>query len=211
VPSKPWPVPGEFPFAVYLNVEPQWNTDAGYDLFDDDDVGTEVGLGLSYDVLELAPDVALVAELGWGMTSQEQGYLFGGAFTGTELDLHRFSAAVSAHYRVLPWVGPHARVAGGVSLLDASFEGRESDERFEDSGTSPFLRLGGGVSAEQSLGEHIAAGVLFEGGYTLAQGVALKLEPRSDSDRDGIDTRYADLGTLSLSGPYLRIAALIRF
>ncbi|MBN1607086.1 MAG: hypothetical protein JW940_10670 [Polyangiaceae bacterium] len=209
VPPAPWPAPAEFPFAVYLVIEPQWNTDAGYDLFDDDDVGTEVGLGASYDAVELLPDVALVAELAWGMTSQDEGQLFGGAFTATDLELHRFSAAVGAHYRVLPWVGPHARIAGGLSLLSASFDGSLNDEQFEDSRVSPFLRLGAGVSGEHSLGTHIAAGVLFEGGYTLAKGVALKLEPRGDND--GIATDYAHLGKLSLSGAYLRIAALLRF
>ena len=210
-PRAPWPVPAKFPFALYLNVEPQWNTDVGYDLFDDDDVGTEVGLGVSYEVVEFAPDVALVAELAWGMTSQDQAQLFGGAFTATDLELHRFSAAVGAHYRIVPWVGPHARIAGGVSLFDASFDGRESDARFEDSGMSPFVRFGAGVSAEQSIGEHIALGVLFEGGYTLARRAALELEPRGDSDDDRIDTDYADLGTLSLSGAYLRIGGLVRF
>lgn len=201
--------PAEFPFAVYLNIEPQWNTDTGYDLFDDDDVSTEVGLGVSYDAVEIVPNVALVVELAWGMSSQEQDMLFGGALSATELETHRLSAAVGAHYRMVPWIGPHARIAAGLSLFDAGFEGSSFEERFEDSGTSPFLRLGVGVSAEQSIGSRIAAGALIEGGYTLAKGAALALEPGNDSG--GISTDYAELGTLSLSGPYLRMSALVRF
>ena len=81
-------------------------------------------------------------------------------------------------------------------------------EHFEDSGLEPFVRIGAGVSVEHALGPPIAAGLLAEGGMTLARAAKVELDP---TDAPDIPTHEASLGQLALSGPYLRFAALVRF
>jgi hypothetical protein len=201
--------PEAYPLAVMLNYEPQWNLDPGYDLFDSDNVSHYWGLGLSYDLLEIQPKTALVAELGWSAAAEEQTDLYGGAVSSTELSSNRFIVALSAHYRIWSVFGPHVRLSGGLHQWTASLDGEDDGEQFEDSGVQGFVRLGAGVSAEYTLGSRLAAGLLAEGGYTAAKAASIGLYPADDTD--GIATRTAELGKLSLSGPYLRVAGLARF
>jgi hypothetical protein len=193
-----------------LNYEPQWNSDPGYDLFDSDNVSHYWGLGASYDVLKLEPRTALVAELGWSANLEELSELYGGAFSSTELSSRRFAVALGVHHRMWTVFGPHVRLSGGLLTWEAHFDGADADEQFEDSGVQGFVRLGAGVSGEYSVVPSVAAGVLVEGGYTAAKAanVALRLTHEPEGV---ISTRTAELGSLSLSGPYLRIAGLVRF
>lgn len=202
---QPKKAPGEFPFAVLVAYTPQWNTHSGYDLFDDDNVGQFWGLGATYDLMEVADSTALVVELGWATKSED----FSSALTTTAMTTHEFSAAVSAHYRMLPMVGPHLRLAAGLWRWNAKLEGDSLGEDFDDKGTEPFVRIGAGVSAEHTLGVRLAAGLLAEGGFTLARGAQMELYPVDPGE--AITTRTASLGTLGLSGPYLRFAGLMRF
>lgn len=202
--------PAEFPAAAYLNVEQLWNTDPGYDLFDEDNVGGQLGVGLSYDLLTVAPDTALVAELAYSAESHEAGYLYGGAIQSTKLSGHNLLLAGSVHHRMLPWIGPHARLAVGLSSLKAELQ-EEGQDQYRDTAkfSLPFVRLGAGVSVEQTLGQLLALGLLVEGGYALGSAFEVELEPVSEQGE--IPTEYANLGKLSRSGPYLRTALVARF
>jgi hypothetical protein len=199
--------PGEFLAAVLLTYQPAWNTHRGYDLFDDDNVGHFWGLAASYDLAQVADRTALFVDLGWATSSLEQS--LPEAFQHREMTTHEVAAGVGAHCRVLPQVGPHARLAVGIWRWKATLEGDVPGERFEDDGVAPFVRLGAGVSAEQTVGARVALGVLAEGGYTLASGAAIELNPVDLGDSVSTDT--AELGTLKLSGAYLRFAGLMRF
>jgi hypothetical protein len=203
--------PAEFPAAAYLNIEQLWNTDPGYDLFDEDNVGGQLGVGLSYDLLPVAPDTVLVAELACSWESQEARGLYGGAIQETALKGQNLLVAASVHQRMLPWLGPHARLAVGLSRLEAELRGADFDERYRDKAnfSLPFLRLGAGVSAEQVVGQRFALGLLIEGGYALGSAFEIELEPAGEQGQ--IQTEYASLGQLSRSGPYLRTALLARF
>jgi len=203
--------PAEFPAAAYLNVEQLWNTDPGYDLFDEDNVGGQLGVGLSYDLLSVAPDTVLVAELAYSSESHEAGRLYAGAIQSTKLSGHNLLMAASVHHRMLPWIGPHARLALGLSSLKAELKGSEFEEQYRDTAkfSLPFVRLGGGVSVEQTLGRVFALGLLVEGGYALGSAFEVELEPTSEQGE--IPTEYANLGKLSRSGPYLRTALVVRF
>ena len=205
--AEPSKAPGEFPFAALLTYQPVFNTHSGYDLFDDDNVNQFWGLAASYDLAQVADQTALFVDLGWAIGNLEQNVPE--AFQSTELVMHEVAAAVGAHYRVLPMVGPHARLAVGIWRWNVDLQGDAPGERFEDDGIAPFVRLGAGVSAEHTLGARTALGLLAEGGYTLTSGARVELNPVGPGDTVTTDT--AELGTLELSGAYLRFAGLVRF
>jgi hypothetical protein len=199
-------------FAIGLSVDAVFYSDPGYDLFAEDDVTPRLGVWIAYDVLALGERAFLATELGFGTESEEQDDLFQQGVTSS-LDSQTLYAALSLRYVLLPWLQPHARLAAG-----ASFVSMEIAQNDEDDGVSPLISLGAGVMLktptrffENAKGEFasVGVGVLVEGGYALRGSLDFELSQSSGSH--AIPLTSSDLGTLDLSGPFVRTSLVVRF
>jgi hypothetical protein len=117
-------------------------------------------------------------------------------------------------------------VSGGAALVDMELSSRQPAETFTegggepfDSAVSPFGSLGLGVLLrtptrmfENRRGAYasLSLGLMFEGGYTLAAPVDMKLAADGAGERD-VALVESELGELERSGPYARISAVARF
>ena len=211
-PAEDRPAPPEpIGVSIYGNVDQIWNTDPTYDLFSDRDVQLRPGLSVSLDLLDLAPRLVLAPELGWSFESASETALFGIGLAKAEYDAHAFQVGAGLRYELLPWLEPRARLMLGLSLVEVEVADAIEGGTAEQSATSPFASLGAGVELHTrpgQLGSGFQLGALVEGGYLLGSAVDLDLEA-TDSGR--ISTEIASLGELARSGPYLRIAAFVRF
>jgi hypothetical protein len=220
------PVHGDAGAALALGVslEMPWYDDPGFDVFHDDDVTTRPGIWAGYDVLSLQEDLVLAAEIGWGIESESES-VFGNALR-SELETHTLFAGVQMRWIPIAMLQPYARLAGGAALVDMELRSASPSERFTegggdpfDSAVSPFGSLGVGVMLrtptrmfESRRGKYasLSFGVMFEGGYTLAAPVEMKLDGEGPGERD-IALVESELGELERSGPYARISGVARF
>jgi hypothetical protein len=202
-------------FSLALSLDSLFQDDPGYDLFDDDDVSSRLGLWASYDIARLAPGLTLAIEVGAGFESHE--HAIWDDQLESELDSQTFSAGASLRYDLLSWLAPQLRAAGGVSLFQFELAGG-NDMDFEDDAVSGFGSLGAGVllHTPERLFENkqggfasFQIGVLIEGGYALRSPVEVELE--SETPALAIPLEQASLGELTLAGPYIRSSLLVRF
>jgi hypothetical protein len=211
--------------ALGVSLEMPWYDDPGFDVFHDDDVTTRPGIWAGYDVLSLQQDLILAAEIGWGIESESESELLGGALR-SELETQTLFAGVQLRWIPIPMLQPYARLAGGAALVDMELRSVSPDESFTegggdpfDSAVSPFGSLGLGVMLrtptrmfENRRGGYasLSFGLMFEGGYTLAAPVEMKLDGEGPGERD-IALVESELGELERSGPYARISGVARF
>jgi hypothetical protein len=228
VAREPEPVHGDAgaAFAFGVSLDATFYPDASYDVYADEDVTSRFGLWVAYDVATLRTDTFLAIEVGYG-TESEHSFVLGGL--RTELDTHMAHAAAQLRWVPLAVLQPHARLAAGAAFLDAQLH--EGGTRYQDGSTglfdgelfdsliSPFASLGLGFtlrtptrSFEDSNGRlaSLSAGIMFEGGYTLAAPVDVALDGPGPGDQ-GIALREPGLGELKRSGPYLRGSVVMRF
>lgn len=214
------------PFAFGVSLDSSFYPDASYDVYADDDATSRLGVWAAYDVATLRTDAFLALELGYGAESEQASVLGGHR---TQLDTHLAHVAAQLRWVPLAILQPHARLAAGAAFLDAEL--RENGTTYEDGSTgilgddlfdsliSPFASLGLGVTLrtptrlfEDSRGRlaSLSAGLMFEGGYTLAAPVDVALDGPGPNDQ-GIALREPGLGELKRSGPYLRGSIVARF
>jgi hypothetical protein len=204
-------------YTLALSVDALWNSDAGYDLFAEDEVAAQLGLWVGADLVALGPQAVLAGELGFATESAEATALWSGQ-VDTTLRNDTLLAGVSLKLELTSWLVPQVRVSGGVSLLKLELS-TSRDGAFEDEAVSPFAALGAGflLQTPSRLFENkeghfasLAIGLLVEGGYALRAPVELALEKRGGATQP-IAVRDASLGELALSGPYVRTSAVVRF
>jgi hypothetical protein len=202
--------------VVGASVDSLFRTEPGYDLFGENDVATRLGLFAGHDLVSLLPQLILAAEVGFGIESEEQNGLLGGTLS-TDLSMTSLYGAASLRYVLHPVLQPHARVAAGASLLDVEFS-PSNEVSDEDDAVSPFVSLGAGLllrTPTRAFETHdgrfasVSFGVLIEAGYTFAASADLSLGDTSGEHE--IPKTQADLGTLELSGPYVRTSLVGRF
>jgi hypothetical protein len=226
--DEPEPVHGDAgaPFAVGISLDSSFYPDPSYDVYADDDATARYGLWVAYDVAMLRSDAIVAVELGYGKESEDE-HVLGGLTT--HLDTHLAHAGVQLRWVPLAILQPHARLAGGAAFLDADL--REDNAVYEDGSTgifdgelfdslvSPFASLGLGVTLRtptrlfedrQGRLASLSAGIMLEGGYTLAAPVDVALDGPGPSDQ-GIALAEPGLGELERSGPYVRGSVVIRF
>lgn len=212
-------------FALGVSLEMPWYSDPGFDVFHDDDVTTRLGVWAGYDVASLQPDLILAAEIGWGTENESESELLAGALH-SELDTQSFFAGVQLRWVPLAMLQPYARLTGGAALVDMELSSRSPSQTFTEGGgdpfdslVSPFGSLGLGVMLrtptrmfENRRGAYasLSFGLMFEGGYTLAAPVDMKLDGEGPAERD-IDVVESEFGELERSGPYARISGVARF
>lgn len=211
--SEPPPPAGppktHYPFGLEFDVMPVWQTNKGFDLFSNNDVSTRIGLSLNAELGELAPKTPLLVELGWSTESQASKTLFGQF--ATELSAHNFHTGLKLMHRVLPFLAPHLRLAGGATWLRADYSVASSttSREFENHEWLAFGMLGAGVTATVPTQVAVQPGLVVEGGYLLSSSMTLRLSPKEN--QNALVTSGATLGTLERSGPYLRFGIFIRY
>jgi hypothetical protein len=207
------------PIAIALVYERAWATDSGYNLFGDKNRVKQFGLWASYDIWTVSPRLILAAEGGWAGWEEKSHYM--DAVFQTRLSTGTFHLGANLRYAVQPWLQPHIRVAGGVSLLDVEIKSTENDVEtsFKDHDVSPFASIGAGFMLrtptrlfETNSGDFasLSMGVVLEGGYTFGAPASFTLEPKEKSN-ERILLKSADLGKLDRSAGYLRISLVVRF
>jgi hypothetical protein len=199
-----------------LNVDELWHTQRSYDLFSDSNLQVSFGASVGYAVWVQGP-WSIVPEIGFGLDERSGGPSYGGVVQSSQLDSVRGYAGARVRYLLLPFLEPHVRLAGGIEWLDAAVRS-SSGESFEGSAKPVFGTFGAGFSLHTVPGAltrqrgglgALVLGAVIEGGYTVAQSMDLALAPAGTAPR--VQTETASFGTLERSGPYVRIAADVRF
>jgi hypothetical protein len=218
---EPAPVYGDAgaAFAFGISFDAPWYTDPGYDVYAENDAASRFGLWLGYDVASLSDDAVAALEIGWGTESEEGDAL---QVASTTLTTHVAYLGATVRWVPIDWLQPHLRLAGGAAIIDAQLVARDTFHDgaggvFEDM-ISPYGSAGLGFTLrtatrtfEDRRGRlaSLSFGLMFEGGYTLATPVDVKLEGPKPSTRN-IPVAEPELGELERSGPYIRVSLVGR-
>jgi hypothetical protein len=203
-------------WTLALSLDSVFYTDSGYDLFDDDNVASRLGVWAGYDLVQLTPRAVLAVELGFGAEAQEQP-IWDGVLV-TTFESQTFSAGASVRYALFSWLDPQLRASAGVTRVAFELDTLGDSGTFDDHAASAFGALGAGVMLhtpaamlENRRGEFasFSFGVLIEGGYALRSSV--DVNPTQATSDHAIPITQAALGELALSGPYVRSSVLVRF
>lgn len=208
------------PFALGAGVGFGWPSDAGYRVAGIGARHNRVELFGAYDVWQ--PVKKLVLSVGASFRT-----LTGGDGSVATIDERAIQADVLARYTLYRWLFPHLRASFGAVGTKLGMEDPRSyssadvdlQVTYEDKDWAPLGTLGGGFTLRtkartfETYGGHMSSlslGVLVEGGYSLAPAAKLGLHP-STSPAPGIDVKTAAPGSLDRSGPYVRVAGVVRF
>jgi hypothetical protein len=186
-----------------LDIAPHFVASRGYDLFDRNNVATKVGLTAEADFWEPWKNVHLSADLAGAAMSQDDSVL---GSLHTRLKTRTLEGGLRLRKDWLPFFATHLGVSLGATQVVTSFnDGPDTKEWV------PSTRFGAGASTELSVNSKaiLHPGLLFEAGYSLAGSTLLYLKEAAPAD--GIARSSAQLGSLELSGPYLRFALFARF
>ncbi len=197
-----------------------WNDDPGYDLFDDDDVGGQVGLSVELDVLDLSSSATLAVFVAASAGGVSDGDIATNVFDESSIQAENYALGIVPRYAILPWLEVHARVQGGISDIYTEF-GLSSGETLAQNDLAPFGAAGAGfallskprrIHPSRSSFNSVTFGGMVEGGYRLASSLSYGFrDVMADPPEQRVRVQGADLGNLDLAGPYLRFGALVRF
>ena len=221
-PNEPPPPPRTYEHRFSVTVDLAnviWRSSRGYDLFSSNDAAWRLGVGFGYDAFKLPNQLILAVEGGAllepGQSGNTDSGLLGGSLRGS-LSAATFLVGGSLRWAATSWLAPYGRLqlftsryavdiqtAAGNVTTGAS-GGEWSYHRWAEGGA-----LGAGVMANLPPRSPVNVGILVEGGYWLQQSVDLVLE--GNPPAGGIATTGAHIGSLGNSGPYLRLAGVLRF
>ena len=193
-----------------------WRSGRGNDLFSDKQASWRLGIGIGYDLLELPEHLVLALEAGYlgepahGDTLNPiAGSLRGSLSTSTGL------LATSLRWAVTPWMAPYARLgllASRVSMdidADSNANVNSASESWSHHKWTEGALLGAGLMMNLLPQARVNFGLLLEGGLWLQRDVAMELT--RDLPSGAIATSGAQIGTLENTGPYFRLAGVLRF
>lgn len=207
---------------VMLTSDSTWLNDGSYDLFSDDDTASSFGVAAELDLLHFTNE--LTAALGVSLMGEREhasgvlpGYLEDSELTASHLQL-----TATLRYALAPWFLPHLRGFGGISFVETRLETTDRTAKAETA--SPRFGGGAGVTFITPRGtlkgnafSLMQFGVVAEGGFAFASPldldtgeVAAAPDPSEGGGRRAA-LRGVPLGELERSGPFLRVAGLVRF
>ncbi len=200
--------PRQHRFSVSLEDRVLWLKNPGYDLFSDDDVSNGIGFSVAGDLLRLGPALVLAPELGL-LIERAQSTVLGGALD-SEVAVTTYLAGASLRYELASFATLHSRMVLGAERRTLNLIANYDDpEDVEQKRWGMTASLGAGATLQLPPRGAVAPGLLVEGGYCLATTQELRLE--NETNDDAIPVEGASLGELGRSGPYLRLAAFLRF
>ena len=197
-------------FSASLGARVSKVADAGFDPFADSDELPQVSLGVSVTALRWRR-FSLVGAGYWDY-GQRADRARGAE---TELDVHRLSVGPELRYHLLAPLYVFAQVLPAfahseATLQDSAAAALRSSNRWAygvDLSAGAAFQVYGMRSPESAKPR---LWVIAQGGYGYLGSTQLRLVPESG---EGAPERTAplDLGTLSLSGPFLRVSAAVSF
>ena len=208
----------EYRFTTTLDVvNVLWRSGGGYRLFADNDRAWRIALGLGYDLLNLPEHWILAIEAGY-LAEPSHGTepsSMGGSLTGS-VSASTLLMGSSLRWAITPWMAPYGRVGLLASRIAMDFDATATSGNLASSGASWTHHkwtegglLGAGVMLNMLPNNRVAAGLLVEGGLWLQKSVEMRLD--RDLPAGAIATTGARIGTLENTGPYLRLAGVLRF
>jgi hypothetical protein len=197
------------PFAFGVGGGYAWNDDTGRLMVGPKRQG-QLDLYASYDLFQ--PVRRLVIALGTSFRHAN------GSSDLLEIRDSTLQADLLARVEFADWLWPQLRASAGavwthVSLKDAGLGGTIADKDVAFAGT-----LGGGImlrtptrlfETQRGRLASLSFGVLTEAGYTMAAAASIRGTPSGGSS--DVERSSVQLGSLSRSGPYLRILGVVRF
>jgi hypothetical protein len=203
-------------FTLGLEISAVSRPDDGFNRFELGKLSPRFGIFAAYDLVPIREQLTLFAELGASFEHDESDNLLG-LGTSSELSSQTLHAGLGLRWDPLTWLSPQLRAWGGASLFQLDVNG--TNVAFDTGyATSVFGALGAGFvlhtpprALESDSGGMAALqlGLLVEAGYALRSAIDFRLRTQPDPRR--IEVIDASLGSLSLSGAYLRFAAVVRF
>lgn len=134
-----------------------------------------------------------------------------------ELTENLLTADLTARMRAASWLWPHLRAGAGVALTRVDVRDREGGISLDDRAPGAAGSFGAGVTLRtptRALETHggklasLSIGVMFEGGYTLAQDAELTPQPKHGGDvRRASPTSFQS----ERSAAFLRVLGVARF
>ena len=190
----------------------------GYHLFSNDDRAWRIAVGIGYDLMKLPQHWVLAVEAGYvgepyhGIDATPAS----GSFTG-HLSASTVTLGSSIRWAMTPWLAPYGRVGFVVSRVAMDLDAQSlQTSNGTSSGSSWALHnwtegalLGAGAMVSMPPQNRVAVGLLLEGGVWLQSSVEMQLQ--RDLPSGAIATSGAVVGNLENTGPYLRIAGVLRF
>lgn len=182
----------------------------GFDPFADSDELVQLSLGLGATVLKF--DRLSLAAVGYWDYGERSSHA---RAAETSLEVHRLTAGPELRYHLHRQLYVFAHVLPGAaysiaSLNDPALEAKRYAREWSfalDGGAGAAFEVYG---AQGGVTNRPRLWVTAEGGYGHAGATQLRLVPDESSGAPQ-RSQPVDLGSLSLSGPYLRISAAISF
>ncbi len=212
-------VPGtirQYRFFATLDVaNVLWRSGRGYDLFAERDGSWRLGAAVGYDALRLPERFVLAVEAGF-LHEPEHGDNLRpvvGSLSGS-LSASTIQLGPSLRWSMLPWLAPYARLGLLASSTRMDLESNSNMDAANSTSWShqkwtPGGFMGLGAMATLAPRNPVNVGLLLEGGLWLQRSVDIRLE--RDLPSDAIATSGARIGKLENTGPYLRVAGVLRF
>jgi hypothetical protein len=205
-------------FSLMLHADLVWHTDRGFDLLSNDDVAPRLGVSLSMDVLKLSNELTLALGLEYSVEELDGGVPIPAFLETAELSAQHLAVTPTVRYSVFPWLSPHLRALGGVSFVETTVNYSSRGDQKNDS-ASPHFGAAAGVLVSFRPASGVLAqtriGAVVEGGYVVGSPVQIGLEgePAGTEPGEGrrIEVLGTELGEVGRGGPFVRIAAAIRF
>ncbi|HYQ40530.1 MAG TPA: hypothetical protein VER11_01135 [Polyangiaceae bacterium] len=197
------------PYAqASLGVRVSKVSDAGYDPFASSDELTQVSLGLGGTLLRYQRfSLAAIGFWDYGAKSSTA------RGSATELDVHRLTIGPEARYHLLPPLYFFVHALPAFAHTSASLEdgvaGVTRYARHWSYGVDAAAGAAFEVYAARSGAVRPRIWAIAEGGYGYLGSTSLEMQP--DAGEGPQRPAPVDLGTLSLSGPYLRVSAAVGF
>lgn len=196
-----------------------WRSGRGYELFSTNDAAWRIAIGVGYDFLKLPSQVILSLEAGAMLepshSPDASSGLLGNTLSGT-LAASTILLGGTLRWAATPWFVPYARLALFTSRIAVDIQTATTYTTSGSSGADwSYHRwaeggsLGGGVMFNLPPRTPVNVGVLLEGGYWLQQSIDILLE--RSLPPGSISTSGAPVGSLENSGPYFRLAGMLRF
>ncbi len=207
----------EYRFAATLDVaNVLWRSGGGYKLFADNYRAWRIALGFGYDLVKLPDHLLLAIEAGYlaepahGSDPVPQGGNLNGNLSVSTLLL-----GGSLRWAISPWMAPYGRLgllASRVAMdIDAQALSNSSSSgaSWSHHEWAGGALLGAGVLVNMLPQSRVNLGLLVEGGLWLQRSVEMRLD--SERSAGAIPTTGARVGTLESTGPYFRLAGVLRF
>lgn len=173
---------------------------------------TQAELSYARTVARLGPG-ALWIEGGWSIGSRGERSLYG-RFDASLL-AQQLTVGARWSWPVLRWLAPHVRVGlGGLAGELQLQEGGSRSDTWSGAFTS-YALAGVTLTIPRRPRDDgrtpPTVGVVVEGGGVFSSPLAFHAEPSRSGDLLTIPTGGVDLGALTLTGPVVRLGAVVRF